>query len=111
MNTWRKTGLFQTSLSSSRSFSCTLNLDQQFRKFLFAFGLVLAGFGFGHLRDVHGAEFWAAHGAELRFFVKVVGQIFVVHGARGVRIERQLKLFVPVEQEARVAERVVAIAR
>ena len=50
----------------------TLDFRQQLDEFLFAFGLILSGLGFGQLRDVHGAELWAAHGAELRFLVKVV---------------------------------------
>src|SRR5689334_6654844 len=84
--------------------ACSLDFDQKLGEFLFAFGLVLAGFGFGQLRDVHGAEFRAAHGAELGFFVEVVGKRFVVHGASGFGIERKFKLLVPVEEEAGIAE-------
>src|SRR5262245_59409773 len=78
----------------------TLHFDQKLGEFLFAFGLVLAGFGFGELRDVHGAEFRAAHGAEFRFLVEIVGKRFVVHGASGFWVEGKLELFVPVEKEA-----------
>src|SRR5713226_7265874 len=64
-----------------------LHLGQQFDELLLAFRLVLAGFGLGELRDVHRAEFRSAHGAELCFFIEVIGKIFVVHGTRRVRIE------------------------
>src|ERR1700722_11262406 len=87
-----------------------LDLDEEFGEFLFAFGLVVAAFGVGELGDVHGAEFGAAHGAELGFLVKVIWQVFVVHGFGGGGVERQLELLVPVEEEAGVAESVVAVA-
>src|SRR5579859_1780185 len=61
-------------------------------------------------RIVHRAEFGATHGAEGGFFVVVVGQGFVVHGAGGFRIEREGELFFPVELVAGVAEGVVAVA-
>src|ERR1700688_1870932 len=86
-------------------------LGEQLDEFLFALGLVVAALGFGELRDVHGAEFRPTHGAELGFFVKVVGQVFVVHGFGCRWIERKLELLVPVEQEARIRQRVVTIAR
>ena len=60
---------------------------------------------------VHGAELRPAHGAEGRFLVVVVGQRFVVHGARRLRVERQRELFVPVEGVTGVADGVVAVAR
>ena len=63
-----------------------LHLGQQLDEFLFALGLVLAGFSFRHLRDVHRAEFRPAHRTELRLFVKIIRQILIVHRARGVRI-------------------------
>jgi hypothetical protein len=72
---------------ASASTSRSLDLYQEFGEFLFAFGLVFAGFGFRQLRDVHGAEFRAAHGAEFRFLVEIVWQRFVVHGAGGFRVE------------------------
>src|SRR5579863_3306591 len=70
--------------------SGALDFDQEVGEFLFAFGLVLAGFGFGELGDVHGAEFGPTHGAELGFLVKVVGERFVVHGLGGFGVERKL---------------------
>src|SRR5580704_12964003 len=87
-----------------------LDFDEEFGEFLFALGLVVAAFGVGELGDVHGAELGAAHGAELCFLIEVVGQVLVVHGFGGRGIERQLELFVPVEEEAGVAESIVAIA-
>src|ERR1700729_2065941 len=55
-------------------------------------------------RVIHRAEFWAAHGAEGCFFVVVVGQSFVVHGAGGFGIEGERELLLPVEFVAGVAE-------
>src|SRR5208283_1807016 len=60
---------------------------------------------------VHGAELGAAHGAERRLFVVGIGKRLVVHGAGGLGIERQRKLFVPIEGVARVADGVVAVLR
>src|SRR5947209_14667471 len=48
---------------------------QQLNELLFPLGLIMATFSFRQLRDVHGAEFWSAHGAELRFLVEVIGKI------------------------------------
>src|ERR1041385_6301450 len=62
--------------------SCALDFHQELGEFLFAFGLVFAGFGFSELCDIHAAEFWAAHGAEFGFLVEIVGKRFVVHGDR-----------------------------
>src|SRR5579862_9942981 len=64
-----------------------LDFDEEFGEFLFAFGLVVAAFSVGELGDVHGAELGAAHGAELCFLVEVVGQVLVVHGLCGRRVE------------------------
>src|SRR3984957_11594341 len=86
-----------------------LHFDEELGEFLLAFGLVVAAFGVGELGDVHRTEFRPAHGAELCFLIEVVGQILVVHGFGGRGIERKLELLVPVEEEARVAESVVAI--
>src|SRR5262249_58850647 len=60
---------------------------------------------------IHGAEFGAAHRAERGFFVVVVGQGFVVHGAGRLGIEREGELLLPIEFVAGVAERVVAVLR
>ncbi len=84
---------------------------QELGKSLLAVLLVEPLVDFGDLRGVHRTEFRAAHGAELRFLVKIIRQSFVVHRASGFGIERKLELFVPVKQKARVAECVVAIAR
>ena len=65
----------------------SLHLYEEVGEFLLAFGLVLAGFGFGKLRDVHRAELRSAHGAEFRFLVEIVGERLVVHGASGFGIE------------------------
>src|ERR1043166_1511467 len=101
-NTQTGSGMFRGSRA--------LDFHQELGEFLFAFGLVFAGFGFSELCDIHAAEFWAAHGAEFGFLVEIVGKRFVVHGTSSFGIEREFKLFVPVEEEARVAESVVAIA-
>src|SRR5579859_1583873 len=68
--------------------------------------VVFVNFG----RIVHRAEFGATHGAEGGFFVVVVWQGFVVHGAGGFGIEREGELLFPVELVAGVAEGVVAVA-
>src|SRR5216684_7316980 len=66
---------------------------------------------FVHLGGIiHRAEFGAAHGAEGGFFVVVVGEGFVVHGAGGFGVERECELFFPVEFVAGVAEGIVAVA-
>src|SRR5260370_25520283 len=52
--------------------SGALHLCQQLHEFLLPFGLVVAAFGFRHLRDVHRAKFRPAHRAELRFFIKII---------------------------------------
>jgi len=50
-----------------------LHFGEQFDEFLLALGLIVATFGVRQLSNVHGAEFGPAHGAELRFLVKIVG--------------------------------------
>src|ERR1700687_955543 len=87
------------------------NLGYQFDKFLLALGLIVAAFGVGQLSDIHGTEFRSAHGAELSFFVKIIGKRFVMHGFGGFGIERKLKLFIPIEEEAGITESVIAITR
>ena len=63
-----------------------------------------------HLRRViHRAEFRSAHGAEGSFLVEVVGKSFVVHRARGLGIERERELLLPIELVAGIAESVVAV--
>src|SRR5215510_14952809 len=51
------------------------------------------------------------HGAEFGFFVVIIGQGLIVHGARGLRIQRERELFLPVKRVARVAEGIVAVLR
>src|SRR5580698_525776 len=89
---------------------CLLNFGEQLDEAFLALGLILSGVAFGNLSDIHRTEFRAAHGTELSVLVKIVGQSFVVHAASGFGIERQFKLFVPVEKETRVGKSVVAIA-
>ena len=60
-------------------------------------------------RVVHRAEFRAAHGAERGVFVALFWQRFIVHGASGFGIERELELLFPVELVAGIAEGVVAV--
>src|SRR5215469_11651228 len=59
-------------------------------------------------RIIHGAELGTAHGAEGGFLIVVVGQGFIVHGARRIRVERKRELFFPIKLVARVAESVIA---
>src|SRR5882724_3878956 len=80
-----------------------LHLCQQFDELLLSFGLVVAALGVCHLRDVHRTE--------LRLFVEIIRQILIVHCARSRRIERKLKLFVPIKQESRIAQRVIPVSR
>src|SRR5580704_8827047 len=58
---------------------------------------------FSDLRRVHRAELRSAHGAELRFLVKIIRQGFIVHRTGRFGIERKLKLLVPIEQKTRIA--------
>src|SRR5579871_787375 len=95
---------------SSDSGAGALDFDEEFGELLFSLGLVVAAFGVGELCDVHGAELGAAHGAELCFLIEIVGKVLVVHGFGGRGVERQLELLIPVKEETRVAESVVAIA-
>src|SRR5229473_6323151 len=91
--------------------SGALHFCQQLHELLFALRLIVAAFGVRHLRDVHRAELWPAHRAELRFLVKIVGKVFVVHRFRSRGIERKLELFVPVKEKPRIAQRIVAVTR
>ena len=72
-------------------------------------GLVLLRGEVAHfLRDLHRAEFGAAHGAEMRRLGAFgrQGLIMILFGRVG--IERQVELVAPAEFEAGAAERVVA---
>src|SRR6185436_3383226 len=70
-------------------------------------GGVLADF----LRDLHRAELRPAHRAEVGELGAVGRQRLVVELARGLGIEREVELVLPAELEARLAERVVRLAR
>src|SRR5271154_5517498 len=87
------------------------NLGEELCDFLFAIFLIEALVDFGDLGGVHGAEFRAAHGAELGFLVEIVRERLVVHGAGGLGIEGELELLFPIEEEAGIAEGIVAVAR
>ena len=63
------------------------------------------------LGDFHRAEVRAAHGAEVRALVRVLGHGFVVEVARLVGVEAEVELVLPAEFEARLGERVVAQLR
>ena len=65
--------------------------------------------GIGDLR-LHRAVLGTTHRAELRLLVDVGGQSFIVIFLGPLRIERQLKLLVPVEGVAGPAELIVAVA-
>src|SRR3990172_6984421 len=47
--------------------------------------------------DLHRAELWPAHRAELRVLEHVVAQRLVVHLLRCLRVQRELELLLPVE--------------
>src|SRR5262249_39992224 len=92
--------------------SCEVAAEKSPQARNLACGLCLLGAGyyrqfgllFRHLADVlgdaHGAELGAAHRAKLRGLEHFLGQRFIVHGPRGLRVERELELAVPVELEA-----------
>src|SRR5256886_12392974 len=61
------------------------------------------------LRIIHRAKLWSAHGAESRFFVVIVWQSFIVHGARGLGIERERELLIPIELVVGITESIIAI--
>src|ERR1700674_4039679 len=84
---------------------------QKLDKFLFPLGLVVAAFGLRQLRDIHRAELRPAHRTEFRFFIEVIGKIFVVHRLRRRWIERQFKLLVPIKQEPCIGKRIIAVPR
>src|SRR6266481_7047215 len=98
-------------LSVIRRELCALHFCQQLHKLLLPLRLVVPAFGIRHLRDVHRAEFRPAHRAELRLFVEIIGKILIVHLPRRFRIERKFKLFIPIKQESRIAQSVIAVAR
>src|SRR6266700_5158476 len=62
----------------------------------------LPGFLAHLLRQLHAAELRAAHGTEVRDFRAVGRQRFVVVGARGDGIEREIELILPAERESRL---------
>mmetsp|Transcript_10926 Transcript_10926/g.27584 ORF Transcript_10926/g.27584 Transcript_10926/m.27584 type:complete len:604 (-) Transcript_10926:142-1953(-) len=59
------------------------------------------------LRDLHAAEFGAAHAAEVGDLGRLLGQRLVVEGPRRHRVQRQVELVVPPEVEARMGQLVV----
>jgi hypothetical protein len=63
------------------------------------------------LRDLHGAELRAAHGAEVRRLGRFLRQGRVVELAGSVRVKAQVELVFPAELEARLAQGVVAVSR
>src|SRR5438093_1649605 len=63
------------------------------------------------LRDLHRAELRPAHRAEVGELGALGRQRLVVELARGLWIEREVELVLPAKLEARLAERVVPLAR
>ncbi len=59
------------------------------------------------LADFHGAEMWAAHGAEMRGLRRVRGQGFVVEVPGRGGVQGQVELVFPAEGEAGVGQGVV----
>ena len=70
--------------------------------------ILLAGEVPHFLRDLHRAEFWAAHRAEVGGLGAFCGQRLVVVLFGGVGVEGEVELVSPAELEARAAKRVVA---
>jgi hypothetical protein len=60
------------------------------------------------MADLHRAELRAAHAAEVRRLVGLLGQGGVVEFAGGFGVEAEVELVFPAELEPRAAERVVA---
>jgi hypothetical protein len=60
------------------------------------------------LRDLHRAEFRAAHRAEMGDLVRFLRQGLVVEQARGLGVEAEIELVDPAEVEPRARQRVVA---
>ena len=63
------------------------------------------------LRDLHAAEFRAAHAAEMRGLGAFGGERLVVILLGGVGVEREVELVAPAEFEAGAAERIIAKLR
>src|SRR5690242_19066359 len=85
-----------------------IDVDQRFRRCAVQYSGGVIGCETLHLGgDIHRAEFRSAHRAEVRVFEAFLGQGFVVHGARGFGIEREIELAVPVEGVARAGQRIV----
>lgn len=63
------------------------------------------------LGDFHRTEVRAAHRAEVRQFVGVLGQGLVVELLGFLRIQTEMELVVPAELEARLAQGVIAHLR
>mmetsp|Transcript_18152 Transcript_18152/g.37477 ORF Transcript_18152/g.37477 Transcript_18152/m.37477 type:complete len:206 (+) Transcript_18152:147-764(+) len=59
------------------------------------------------LRDLHAAEFGAAHAAEVGDLGRLLGQRLVMEGPRRHRVQRKVELVVPPEVEARMGQLVV----
>src|SRR4051812_13126528 len=60
-------------------------------------------------RNIHRAKLRSAHRTKMCIFETLFRKSLVVHRTRGLRIERQLKLPVPVEPIARSRQFVIAI--
>src|SRR6266511_3034556 len=54
------------------------------------------------LRDLHGAEVWAAHGTKMRELGAFLWQRLIVILACNFRIEREVELIFPAKLEARL---------
>ena len=64
-------------------------------------------FGNDILRDLVGAEFWAAHRAEFRFLEDILWQCLVMVLFGAIRVEAELELPVPVEAVTRITHLIV----
>jgi len=77
------------------------------RRFLILLAREIAHF----LRDLHAAEFRAAHAAEMCGLGAFGGERLVVILLGGVGVEREVELVAPAEFEAGAAERIIAKLR
>src|SRR4051794_35364182 len=63
------------------------------------------------LSDFHRAEMRAAHGAEVRALCPLLWQGLIVKLARGLWIEREIKLVFPSELEACLTDSIIPVLR
>src|SRR5205809_3884231 len=90
--------LVDFSTSSHELFGFFFHSNLQRRLFV---DLFLRGVFADVLRDLHGAEMWAAHGTEMRELGAFLWQGFIVIVPRNFGIERKIELIFPAEFKPR----------